>query len=245
MTDQSPSTPSPDPAATTRTVALCLLTWNEAEGCRRDLPRLTFDAFNSVYALDNGSTDGTDKLLEAAGVTVHRQTRAGYNGAVIEAFEKCDCDALVIFHPKGTIDPAETRQCARLLREGADLVVGSRLHRRGRNEEDAKFFRPRKWFVRGLALCAAVLWCRRGPIVWDVLHGFRGMRKDRFFAINPLPTGLTIDSEMVIRSYKKRYRVAEFPSREQARPAGETHFKAWPTGKKQLAYLVRELRRAA
>jgi hypothetical protein len=97
-------------------------------------------------------------------------------------------------------------------------------------------------------LLAAALWKRSTfpqPIVWDVLHGFRGMRRDNFFAIDPLPTGVSLDLEMVVRSYRKGFRITEFPSIEKPRPHGATHFAAWPTGKKLLRYVLQELRRPA
>ena len=36
-------------------VALCLLTWNELEGCKPDVPRLPLDGFDEVYAVDGGA----------------------------------------------------------------------------------------------------------------------------------------------------------------------------------------------
>jgi hypothetical protein len=58
-----------------------------------------------------------------------------------------------------------------------------------------------------------------------------------------LDHGLSIDIEMVVRSYKLRLKRAEFPTSELSRGYGETHFKIWPTGKRLLAYLWFELRR--
>jgi len=123
------------------------------------------------------------------------------------------------------------------------VVVGSRVIRGARNEEDDRLFRPRKWFVCGLGFVAALLWRRQGPIIWDVLHGFRAMRCDRFAAIDPLPSGLAVDLEMVVRSYRHRFKAVEFPVIEKPRLAGETHFKAFRTGKILLRYLLSEWRR--
>jgi hypothetical protein len=50
---------------------------------------------------------------------------------------------------------------------------------------------------------------------------------------------------MVVRSYRKGFRITEFPSIEKPRPHGATHFAAWPTGKKLLRYVLQELRRPA
>jgi glycosyltransferase involved in cell wall biosynthesis len=224
-------------------VALCLVVWNELEGCKQDVPRLPRAEFDQVFAIDGGSTDGTVEYLQSQGITVHEQEIRGYNGAYISAFRRCEADALVLFHPKGTIDPQETLRFRPYFDAGYQLVVASRVARGGRNEEDAHALRPRKWATMSLATLAATLWRREGPIVWDILHGFRGMTKDAFFAIDPTPTGLSMDLEIVVRSYRLRYRRVEFPVSEGSRASGTTHFKALPTGKKLLKYLAFELRR--
>ena len=81
--------------------------------------------------------------------------------------------------------------------------------------------------------------------MWDVLHGFRGMRRKSFFAIAPVPDDLTLDLEMIVRGYRKGYRMIEFPVQERKRLSGETHFAAVPTGWRYLVYLSREIQRPA
>jgi hypothetical protein len=58
-----------------------------------------------------------------------------------------------------------------------------------------------------------------------------------------LENGLSIDIEMVVRSYRLKLPRAEFATNECGREYGETNFKVWPTGKKLLKYLFFELRR--
>ena len=224
-------------------ISLCLLTWNEIDGCRNDVPSLPRDAFDEVFAIDGRSTDGTIEFLEAQGIPVFQQEIRGYNGAYIEAFRRCSTDALVIFHPKGSIEPSVVLKFRPYFAQDYDLVVASRLIAGSVNEEDGLLLRPRKWFVRAVALAASVLWQRDRGMIWDVLHGCRGARRDAFFRMDPLKHGLSIDLEMVVRAYRLRLRRAEFPVAEKPRLAGETHFKAWPTGKALLRYLVSELKR--
>ena len=224
-------------------LTLCLLTWNELEGCRHDVPRLPLAEFDEVYAIDGGSTDGTCEYLASVSVPVHRQALPGYNGAYVSAFRHCTTDALVMFHPKGCIDPATLREFRPLFDGGADLVIASRLLRGGRNEEDGQLLKPRKWFVAALGWFVSLIWRREGHRVRDVLHGYRGMRRDAFFAIEPLESGVSMDLEMVVRSYKRRLPRKEFPVQEHPRLAGATHFAAFSTGRKLLRYLLFELRR--
>jgi glycosyltransferase involved in cell wall biosynthesis len=224
-------------------LTLCLLTVNEVDGCRHDVPNLPLDAFDEVFAIDAGSTDGTIQYLEGRGIPVFQQNIKGYNGAYISAFRRCSTDALVMYHPKGSIDPAILRNFRAHFEQGYDLVVASRLAAGAVNEEDGKLLRPRKWFVKGLGLAAALVWRRKGPMILDVLHGCRGMRRDVFFLIEPLQKGLSIDLEMVVRCYRYQLRGMEFPVAERPRLSGETRFKAWPTGKALLRYLISEFKR--
>jgi hypothetical protein len=110
-----------------------------------------------------------------------------------------------------------------------------------RNEEDVSFFRPRKWFVLGLSLLTALLWRRKGPAVWDVLHGFRGMTVEAFERIGPRDTGVSIDLEMIARAYKMGLTIEQFPTSEAGRIEGATHFPVLKTGLRLLGHLWREI----
>jgi glycosyltransferase involved in cell wall biosynthesis len=224
-------------------LTLCLLTWNEVEGCKHDVPKLPLSEFEEVYAVDGGSNDGTVEYLQSCGIVTHQQPVRGYNQAYLCAFDKCTTDALILFHPKGGIDPSSVVKFRSLIDQGYDLVIASRMTSGARNEEDDGLLRPRKWFVEGLGLLSWLIWARKGPIVWDVLHGMRAMRRDRFWEIDPLTSGLSIDLEMVVRCYRHGFRTVEFPIVENPRIEGKTHFAAWRTGKLLLRYLLTELRR--
>lgn len=222
-------------------LSLCLLVSNELEGCRMDVPNLPLEDFEEVYAVDPGSTDGTIDYLESRGISVHRQTKPGLNAAYIDAVRLSSCDAVVVFFPKGTLPVEDVLKFRPLLEQDYDLVIASRNVTGGKNEEDGRFLKPRKWSVLMLAYLAALLWRREGYLVRDVLHGVKGFSVNGFRKLDPVDTGLSIDLEMVIRSYKFRLKRAEFPTTEHPRSWGTTHFKFLPTGMKLLKYLWREV----
>ena len=228
------------------TVALCLLTWSEIEGCRVDVPEIDFSKFDQVYAVDGGSDDGTVEYLKDRGIDVYLQPVKGYNQAYIHAFDMCNCDCLVLFHPKGSVPVSDLYKFREYFDKGYSLVVASRMVHGAKNEEDTHIIKLRKWFVEVIGFISYVIWGSfRKKILWDVLHGFRGMRKEDFLSIEPLNKGLSIDLEMVVRSYKKDISYIEFPTQEQTRLHGDTHFKAYATGKLLLKYLWKELFRNA
>lgn len=223
------------------TVALCLLTWNEIDGVKHDIPLLDKSKFEQIYCIDGGSTDGTVEYLQEQGITVYTQLKKGINGACIEGAQHCECDAFVFFHPKGTIPVEDTYKFREYYEQGYEFVVGSRMMKDAHNEEDDKLIKPRKWFVLGIGLLSAILYRREGNYIWDTMHGFRGMTKKCFDRLKISDFDRSIDVEMVCRSYKFKVKRIEFPTCESARIGGTTHFKAFSTGKQILKYMWWEL----
>ena len=224
-------------------VSLCLLVWYEIEGCKLDVPKIPYDQFDEVYAVDGGSNDGTVEYLESRGIPVYRQPKKGLNAAYIHAVDVSTCDAVVVFFPKGTSTIEDLRKFRPLLEAGYDIVIASRNIKGGRNEEDDRFLKLRKWCVLALAMLAALIWRREGYFVRDVLQGFKGFTVSAFRRIAPLDYGLSIDIEMIVRSYRLRLKRTEFPTKERHRPFGQTHFRLFPTGVKLAKYLWHEAKR--
>ena len=224
-------------------ISLCLLVWNELQGCQIDVPKLRRDQFDEIYAVDGGSTDGTVEYLQSQDIPVYRQPKRGLNAAYIHAEERSACDAVVVFFPKGTLTTDTLLQFRPLLERGYDLVIASRNIPGGRNEEDEKWLKPRKWSVACLAFGVALIWRREGNMVWDILHGVKGFTREAFHKIQLLDHGPSVDLEMALRSYRLRLKRIEFPVQEKPRSYGDTHFKIWPTGRALLKYLRFELTR--
>ena len=224
-----------------KTISLCLLVMNEHKGCEHDVPLIPRDQFDEVFAVDGNSTDGTVEYLEAAGIPVHQQPEKGYSAGCHHGFRMCKSDALVFFFPTGSVPVEDTLKFRACFDGGAELVIASRNMKGARNEEDVHFFRPRKWFVLGLSFLTAFLWRREGPVVWDVLHGFRGMMVEAFNRSELRDTGVSIDLEMIARAYKLGLTIAQFSTSEAGRIEGSTHFPALKTGSRILGYLWREI----
>lgn len=224
-----------------KTISLCLLVMNERKGCENDVPLIPRDQFDEVFAIDGNSTDGTVEYLETAGIPVHQQPEKGYSAGCRHGFHMCMSDVLVFYFPTGSVPVEDVLKFRAYFDAGADLVVASRNMKDAQNEEDVHFFRPRKWFVLGLSFFVALLWRRKGPIIWDVLHGFRGMTVEAFNRIGLRDTGVSLDLEMVARAYKLNLAIEQFPTSEAGRLEGATHFPALKTGSRLLGYLWREL----
>ncbi len=224
---------------------LCLLVYDELTGCKADVPRLPRAEFDDVYAIDGGSTDGTVAYLESQGIQVHRQPKRSINAAYAHAVALCKTEGLVVFFPKGTIDPACCTTMAEKLRQGVALVIAGRNLPGGRNEEDHKLLRLRKWGVRILSMVAALLWRREGCRIDDVLHGVKAFTVPAFRAMRISEVGVTVDLEMAIRAYRLRLPREEIPVVEHERSYSQSRFPIWRTGKRLGRLLLTELFRPA
>lgn len=226
-------------AGVTIRTSLCLLTWNELHGCQYDVPLLPHDLFCEVFSIDAGSTDGTVEYLESCGIRVIPQSERSYNAAYREAIAKYDGDAIIFFHPKGTIDPGTLVGIESALQGGHDLVIASRMLSESVNEEDSKLIRHRKWFGQALSMAASLKWNRGGvPRLTDPLHGYRGCSRRFTDDLSLNPAGVTADLEMVRHAYASASHCLEIPVAERVRGDGGTHFPALATGRQLLRYLI-------
>ena len=218
-------------------VSLCLLTWNEVEGCKRDIPRIPV-GFDRIYAVDNSSIDGTCDFLAQNGVEVFQQITKSYNGAYIDAIKIAADSAVVFFHPKGTIDVESLSTALGKMKAGGDFVLASRISRGARNEEDYRLIKPRKWFVVFIANTCKIRWgLKSEAYLNDPLHGYRGLSPLFMQTLKLRNVGVTADVEMIRHAYLGDFKLDTFPVIENQRPDGVTHFPAFATGRRILKYV--------
>jgi glycosyltransferase involved in cell wall biosynthesis len=220
-------------------ITLCLVVFNELKGCKIDIKNLPRSSFCETIAIDGGSTDGTIKYLEKNSIKVYNQKKLGLNSAYVEANKVAKGDYVVTFFPKGNLPVKDLLKFENFFRKGFDLVIASRQITNSINEENDKLFKYRKWCVLILAYVSSVIWrkSKNQLLIKDVLHGFKGWKKKAFSKMKIINQGLSIDIEMVIRSYKLQLKCVEFPTTERKRSYGDTHFKILPTGFKLIKYL--------
>lgn len=173
-----------------------------------------------VFAVgDNGSTDDTRAIAEAAGALVARSGQRGYGHgcqaairAVGEAYPSVE--VWVFYAADGANDPRDTAALLIAYEDGADMVVGTRTLRR----ENLRVMR----LHHALANRLLALWCSLLSGRWFTDIGpLRIIRRTAFeeLALREWTYGWTIEAQIV--AVKKGMRVEEISVKERPRFAGE------------------------
>ena len=164
-----------------------------------------------VVVADNGSTDGTAAVAQAAGARVVAVPQPGYGRACWHGAQASRAEVLLFVDGDGAAPPGEAGGVLAGLAGGADLVIGVRK----RVEPGAMTYTQR--FGNGLAC-----WLMRR--LWRMpardLGPFRAIRREAFDAMAMQDRGFGWTVEMQVRAHVLGLRVVEVPVAWHARRAG-------------------------
>jgi len=166
---------------------------------------------DAVLVVDDGSTDETAAIAEALGaIVVRHETNRGYGGALQTIFStarRLGVEELVIIDADGQHDPAEIPGLLAALREGNDVVIGSRFV-----EGNGKAV-PAYRKVGMKVLDVATAFAGKGLSITDSQSGFRAYGRRAIDAIHLNGSGMSAGSEILIQASDHRLKVAEVPIR--------------------------------
>jgi glycosyltransferase involved in cell wall biosynthesis len=229
-------------------ITLCILTRNERPCVEIVFPQLpkpgTESGFDAIVVIDGGSTDGTKEYFEERGIPVLGQSRRGRGHAFQIAFDEVESDAYIFFSPDGNEDPKDLPKFRPLLEQGFDLVIASRMMAGAKNEEDDQFLKLRKWANNAFNIGANLSFRRKGTFVTDSINGYRAITRKAARTLALDAPDYTIEYQMTMRAFKHKLSIAEFPTIEYPRVAGDTQAQSIPTGIRFIKAFWRELRGA-
>jgi hypothetical protein len=182
-----------------------------------------------VVVVDNGSTDGSPELAEAAGARVIHESRRGYGSALRAGFAAAHGEVLVMADADCTYELDRIPELvAPILADEADLVLGSRLDSATRRTMPLlhRFVgTPVLTFLTARA-------CGR-RVVTDSQSGFRAFKRDVLPRMGLTTTGMELASEMLIRSARAGLRISEIQMSYRPR-VGESKLSTWSDGWRHL-----------
>jgi len=183
-----------------------------------------------VIVVDTGSTDRSAPVAAAAGATVVAEPRRGYGQAYLTGFAHARGKYLVIGDADDTYDFSELSGFVDPLRDGYDMVMGTRL--KGRIEPGAMPWHHR-WI--GVPFLSAILNLLFSAGVSDAHCGQRSITAEAARGLRLSTTGMEFASEMIIKAARRRLRIAEIPItlHKGGRP-GRPHLRSFRDGWRHL-----------
>lgn len=194
-----------------------------------------------ILVADNGSSDGSPALAEAAGARVIHVVdwfpevpRRGYGTGLTAGLTAARGRFVVLADSDGSYDVASLPRFVEKLREGYDLVMGNRF--RGAILPGA--MPPLHRFLGNpvLTMLGRVFF---GAPIGDVNCGIRGCRRDAILGLGLNSMGMEFAIEMVAKASLRGLRITEVPT--ILRPDGRSrrpHLRTFHDGWRQLRFML-------
>ncbi len=165
---------------------------------------------DEVLVVDDGSTDATVEIAEALGaIVIRHEVNTGYGGALKTIFKTArdiGIEELVIIDSDGQHNPYEIPRLLEKLREGYDVVIGSRFIE---GMEGFSIPAYRKFGMKVLDKATTV--AGGNPDISDSQSGFRAYNKRAIEKIKINGSGMSAGSEILIRVHEYGLSIGEVP----------------------------------
>lgn len=173
---------------------------------------------SDILVVDGHSPDGTAELARSLGTRVVFDHGKGKGEAIRTVIPHLERDVTVFIDADGSHDPDSIPALvAPILAGEADHVSGSRLIG-GSSELHGGF--DECFRLMGSSLITACINHRFRVRLSESQNGFRAIRTAVLRDLGLQENITTIEQEMIMKTLKKGYRMAEVPTHEQKRKAG-------------------------
>ena len=198
-------------------ITIAIPALNEA-GAITDIIRACKKYSDDVLVIDGHSTDDTVKIAKDLDARVIFDNRKGKGEAIRSVIPHLNREIVVFVDADGSHDPDDIpRLIQPILDDEADHVSGSRLLG-GSSELHGGF--DECFRLMGSSFITACINHRFKVTLSESQNGFRAIRTAVLRDLGLCEDITTIEQEMIMKTLKKGYRMAEVPTHEQKRKAG-------------------------
>jgi glycosyltransferase involved in cell wall biosynthesis len=170
---------------------------------------------------------------------VHNTLGKGVLNALKAGFKASVGDVVIVMMADRSDEPGDVERMARLIREGADVVAGSRYVRGGR-QEGGPFVKRTLSRLAGVSLHYLA-----GLPIRDATNNFRAYSRR---VIDEIPVegeaSFALALELTLKAHWRGWRVAEVPTTWHDRTAGQSRFRLFAWLPHYLRWYLKALRRA-
>ena len=178
---------------------------------------------SEIIVVDGHSVDNTVKIAEKAGAKIVLDHKKGKGDAIRTCISHISKEITVFIDADGSHEPDDIPKLVQpILEDTADHVTGSRAF--GGSSELHGGFNEFMRLVGSSIFTGFIGWKFKTKIS-DSQNGFRSLKTEVLRNLDLKENITTIEQEMIIKTFKKGYRMGEVPTHEHKRKFGESHIK--------------------
>ena len=191
-----------------------------------------------VIVADNGSTDGSQEIAEAAGARVVDVLAPGYGNALMGGIAAARGKYIIMGDADDSYDFREIGKFVEKLREGYELVQGCRLPGGGGRTLPGAMPFLHRWWGNPMFSTLARWWF--GAPIHDVYCGLRGFAKELYDRLDLRCTGMEFATEMIIKASFANAKISEVPItlHPDGRITHRPHLKTFRDGWRTLRFFL-------
>lgn len=159
-----------------------------------------------IVVADNNSSDNSKLIAEKLGAKVITVPERGYGNALRKGIAVAKGKYIIFFDSDLSYDPEDMLKILEKLREGYDLVIGSRI--KGKIAKDAMPFLHRYIGTPVMTFLANLLF---NTHISDINSGMRGLTQEAFRKLDLHSEGMEFASEIIAKARWAGINITEVP----------------------------------
>lgn len=213
-------------------VSVVIPAWCEADNLRillQKMPRV-----NELIIVDGWSGDNTAEVVAqyAPYATLLSQEPTGKGNATLAGIAMATSNYIVCMDADGSMHPKEIDVFLHHLRNGYDVVKGSRIMLGG-GSSDFTFTRR-----AGNYALTKIYNIFTGQRMTDITYGYVGLRREAVNNLGLTATGFEVEVQMVAHAHSRGMRVFEIPCYEDNRISGSSRLRIWRDGMRIVSTIM-------